>query len=37
MLDLLLFAYVIRCLLEYRINDRESWLLRAVLGLRRWG
>ena len=29
MLDLLLFAYVVRCLLEFRINERESWLLRA--------
>jgi tetratricopeptide (TPR) repeat protein len=29
MLDLLLFAYVIRCLLEFRIDERESWLLRA--------
>ena len=26
MLDLLLFAYVIRCLLEYRITQRESWI-----------
>ena len=31
MFDLLIFAYVVRCLLEYRINDRESWLLRASL------
>ena len=31
MFNLLLFAYVIRCLLEYRIDDRESWLLRAAL------
>jgi tetratricopeptide (TPR) repeat protein len=30
MLDLLLFAYVVRCLLEYRVEDRESWLLRAA-------
>jgi tetratricopeptide (TPR) repeat protein len=29
MLDLLLFAYVIRCFLEFRIGERESWLLRA--------
>jgi tetratricopeptide (TPR) repeat protein len=29
MLDLLIFAYAVRCLLEYRISDRESWLLRA--------
>lgn len=34
-LNLLLFAYVIRCLLEFRIEERESWLLRAscVYGL----
>jgi tetratricopeptide (TPR) repeat protein len=31
MLDLLLFAYVVRCLLEFRIEERESWLLRAAL------
>lgn len=31
MLDLLLFAYVIRCLLEFRVAERESWLLRAAL------
>jgi len=30
MLDLLLFAYVIRCLLEFRVAQRESWLLRAA-------
>src|ERR1039458_5615977 len=30
MLDLLLFAYVIRCLLEYRIQQRQSWLGRAA-------
>ncbi|MGO8676668.1 MAG: tetratricopeptide repeat protein [Limisphaerales bacterium] len=30
MLELLLFAYVIRCLLEFRISDRQSWLLRAA-------
>jgi tetratricopeptide (TPR) repeat protein len=30
MLDLLLFAYVVRCLLEYRSDWRESWLLRAA-------
>ena len=29
MLDLLLFAYVVRCLLEFRISERESWLMRA--------
>jgi tetratricopeptide (TPR) repeat protein len=35
MLDLLLFAYVIRCLLEFRVEERDSWLLRAsfVLGV----
>jgi tetratricopeptide (TPR) repeat protein len=35
MLDLLLFAYVIRCLLEFRIDQRDSWMLRAsfVYGL----
>jgi tetratricopeptide (TPR) repeat protein len=26
MLDLLFFAYIIRCLLEYRIGHEESWL-----------
>jgi len=31
MFDLLLFAYVIRCLLEYRIEQRESWLSRFAL------
>jgi tetratricopeptide (TPR) repeat protein len=30
-LDLLLFAYVIRNLLEYRRDQNESWLLRAAL------
>ena len=30
-LDLLLFAYVIRCLLEFRLQEQESWLLRAAL------
>jgi len=30
MLDLLLFAYVIRNILEYRIDERETWLLRAA-------
>ena len=29
-LDLLLFAYVIRCLLEYRLDQRESWLARLA-------
>ncbi len=31
MLDLLLFAYVIRCLLEFRISQRESWLTKFAL------
>ena len=31
MLDLLLFAYIIRCLLEHRIDQRESWLTRSAL------
>ncbi len=30
MLDLLVFAYVVRCVLEYRTEWRESWLLRAA-------
>lgn len=29
--DLLLFAYVVRCLLEFRLDRRDSWLLRAGL------
>lgn len=29
--DLVLFAYVVRCLLEYRVSQRDSWLLRAVI------
>ena len=29
--DLLLFAYVIRCLLEFRLDGRDSWLFRASL------
>jgi tetratricopeptide (TPR) repeat protein len=35
MLNLLLFAYIIRCLLEYRIRERDSWLVRMsfVYGL----
>ena len=42
MLDLLLFAYVIRCLLEHRIQPQGSWLGRAtfVFGLgmaNNWG
>ncbi|PYM15349.1 MAG: hypothetical protein DME18_04520 [Verrucomicrobia bacterium] len=31
MLDLLLFAYVIRCLLAYRSDTRGSWLTRSAL------
>jgi tetratricopeptide (TPR) repeat protein len=31
MLDLLVFAYIIRCLLEHRIDGRQSWLDRAAL------
>jgi tetratricopeptide (TPR) repeat protein len=31
MLNLLLFAYVVRCLAEYRISLRESWLYRLAL------
>jgi tetratricopeptide (TPR) repeat protein len=31
MLDLLLFAYVIRCLLEYRLQKRQTWVDRAAL------
>ena len=31
MFDLLILAYAIRCVLEYRITGRESWLLRASL------
>src|ERR1043166_6836527 len=30
-LDLLLFAYVVRCLLEYRVDQRDSWLLRMAV------
>src|SRR5437879_1448209 len=30
MLNLLVFAYVIRCVLEFRIDQRESWLTRAA-------
>lgn len=29
--DLLLFAYSVRCLLEYRVQERQSWLLRFAL------
>jgi hypothetical protein len=31
MLNLLLFAYVIRCLLEFRLENQDSWLFRAAL------
>ena len=31
MLDLLLFAYIIRCLLEHRVRQELSWLDRAAL------
>lgn len=30
MLNLVLFAYVFRCLLEYRIDPRDSWMYQAV-------
>src|SRR5262249_44652760 len=30
MIDLLIFAYVIRCLLEFRNDERESWLFRSA-------
>ena len=35
MLDLLLFAFVVRCLLEFRLNRKQSWLNRfaVVYGL----
>ena len=29
--DLLLFAYVVRCLLEFRLEGRDHWLFRAAL------
>ena len=31
MLNLLVFAYIIRCLLEFRLDERQSWLNRAAL------
>ena len=31
MLDLLLFAYLVRCLLEYRVDHRERWLVKLAL------
>jgi hypothetical protein len=30
MLDLLVFAYLIRCLLEFRISGKEMWLLKLA-------
>ncbi|MDB6065773.1 MAG: Tetratricopeptide 2 repeat protein [Pedosphaera sp.] len=30
MVNLLLFAYVIRCLLEFRIGQKDSWITRAA-------
>jgi tetratricopeptide (TPR) repeat protein len=30
-LNLLLFAYVVRCVLEFRVDGRETWLFRASL------
>lgn len=30
MLDLLIFAYLIRCLLEYRISQNEKWITKFV-------
>lgn len=30
MIDVFVVAYVIRCLLEYRIDQRSSWMLRAA-------
>jgi tetratricopeptide (TPR) repeat protein len=30
MLDLLLFAYAVRCLLEYRRSGRDAWVLKGV-------
>jgi hypothetical protein len=29
--DLLIFAYLIRCLLEYRLDEKETWLRRFAL------
>jgi len=31
MLDLLLFAYCVRCLLEYRIEEKNSWLYKLAV------
>ena len=30
MIDLLLFAYIIRCLLEFRVDQKQSWLSRSA-------
>ena len=30
MFDLLLFAYAVRCILEYRVSERDSWLFKAA-------
>ena len=30
LLDLLLLSYIVRCLLEFRINERDPWLYRAA-------
>lgn len=30
MLDLLIFAYLIRCLLEFRVSQKECWLIKFV-------
>ena len=30
-LDLLLFAYCVRCLLEYRLEEKNAWLYKAAL------
>ncbi|MBC8097105.1 MAG: DUF2723 domain-containing protein [Akkermansiaceae bacterium] len=29
--DLLLIAYILRCVLEYRLDERDSWMFRAAL------
>lgn len=31
MFDLLWFAYAVRCLLEYRISEKDSWMYQAAL------
>lgn len=31
MIDLFMFSYVIRCLLEYRVTQREFWLIKFAL------